>query len=174
MKAFGSFEEWSALVRAAIVWATCYDPCETREELRASDPALSNLALLHKGWASLPHGSAEGLTIAEALELLNNSPARKYPDLRAAFLEWSRSDRLPGAGQVGYRFRSLRGRIVNGMRLESSMSHGSVQRWRVVSDGVPRAEQDESEESGGDAEGMLNDPLHKPGGSGGDADGMLG
>jgi len=43
---FGSFDEWSKLVRAAIVWLGEPDPCESRKNIKAEDPATGNLKML--------------------------------------------------------------------------------------------------------------------------------
>ncbi|MGB7976301.1 MAG: hypothetical protein WCF81_18585 [Roseiarcus sp.] len=37
-KALGSFEEWSNLVRGALLWLDCADPVSTMEEVRMADP----------------------------------------------------------------------------------------------------------------------------------------
>lgn len=132
LPAFGSYEAWSAVVRQTVFWVMGVDPWCTRKGLRASDPALNNLAALLEGWAELP-GGRTGLTVAEALRILNN-PHHKddYLPLRAALMEWSRPDKLPGAGQIGCKLRSLRHRVVNGRALESDTRHGGGQLWRVV------------------------------------------
>jgi hypothetical protein len=38
LKAFGNFEQWSGLVRSALVWLGCADPWATNEVVRESDP----------------------------------------------------------------------------------------------------------------------------------------
>jgi hypothetical protein len=46
IKSFGSFEEWSSLVRSAIVWAGIdgtTDPCFSRAAIKAGDPIKANL-----------------------------------------------------------------------------------------------------------------------------------
>lgn len=51
---FGSFNEWSDLVRAAIVWLGEPDPCESRKNIKAEDPATGNLKMLVTAWAQCP------------------------------------------------------------------------------------------------------------------------
>jgi putative DNA primase/helicase len=132
LPAFGSYEAWSAVVRQPVFWVMGVDPWSTRKGLRASDPALNNLAALLEGWAELP-GGRTGLTVAEALRILNNPDHKDdYLPLRAAWMEWSRTDRLPGAGQIGCKLRSLRHRVVNGQALDSDTGRGGGQLWRVI------------------------------------------
>jgi len=51
---FGSFDEWSALVRGAIVWVDQPDPCDSRKNIRAEDPATGNLKTLITAWVQCP------------------------------------------------------------------------------------------------------------------------
>lgn len=44
LPAFGSFDEWSRLVRAPLVWLGQADPCESRAEIRANDPIAEERA----------------------------------------------------------------------------------------------------------------------------------
>jgi hypothetical protein len=131
---FGSFENWSGLVRAAVFWATDgLDPCATRARLRDADPALATLVALLEGWPELPDAD-KGLTVAEALDILKAEANKgKYQTLRGAFMEWSKGDRLPAPGQVGRKLRNYRGRVANGKALEGESAGGGVQRWKVVS-----------------------------------------
>ena len=44
--AWGGFDEWFNLVRGALLWAGCADPCETRENVATEDPERENAARL--------------------------------------------------------------------------------------------------------------------------------
>jgi hypothetical protein len=59
LPAFGSYEAWSGVVRQTVFWVMGVDPWSTRKGLRASDPALNNLAALLEGWAELPGGGPD-------------------------------------------------------------------------------------------------------------------
>jgi hypothetical protein len=70
---FGSFNEWSDLVRSAIVYAGWPDPCSTRAEFaQASDPNAELLKSLIAGWREADPDNL-GMTVAEAIERRNNS-----------------------------------------------------------------------------------------------------
>jgi hypothetical protein len=132
LPSFGSYEGWSRWIRQAVFWVMGVDPCATREKIRAADPALSNLAVLLEGWAELPGGKT-GLSVAEALCILNdpNQPGQ-FTTLREALMEWSRNDKLPSVGAIGYKLRSFRKRVVDSRMLEADVGHGKIHRWKVV------------------------------------------
>jgi hypothetical protein len=132
LPAFGSYEAWTRLIRQAVFWLMGADPWATRENLRASDPALTNLSALLEGWAELPGGKT-GVTIGEMLRMLNDPNHRdEFLTLRGALMEWSRNDKLPGTGAIGYKLRSFRRRVVEGRSMDAETGHGGIQRWRVV------------------------------------------
>src|SRR5262249_59617384 len=109
------------------------DRCEARERLRAADRVVATLAALLEGWAELPGGRGVGLTVAEALRFLNDpNHADEFQTLRGALMEWSRTDRLPGAGIIGRKLRDYRGRVVNGMALHGESAGQGVQRGKAI------------------------------------------
>jgi hypothetical protein len=129
---FGGFEGWASSIRAAVVWATGIDPCAAREMFRAADLTLNTLRCVLAGWRELP-GAEEGLPIAAALELLSDPcNAGRFTVLRTALLDWSATGALPAPNVIGCRFRDLRERVVEGMRLQSASDRTGLQRWRVV------------------------------------------
>jgi len=50
LEPFGRFEQWSALVRGALVWVGEADPCATRAAVAVGDSAREELALLVAAW----------------------------------------------------------------------------------------------------------------------------
>ncbi|NWH07344.1 MAG: bifunctional DNA primase/polymerase [Alphaproteobacteria bacterium] len=50
LEPFGRFEDWSALVRAALVWCGEPDPCATRASVSVGDSAREELAGLIEAW----------------------------------------------------------------------------------------------------------------------------
>ena len=53
IKAFGRFEEWTARIRSAIVWAGLADPCTTRKRIIDSDPERSATCTVFQIWHEL-------------------------------------------------------------------------------------------------------------------------
>jgi putative DNA primase/helicase len=45
-----SFEDWSRMVRSALVWLGRPDPCDTMNKARAEDPITSSLTNLFTSW----------------------------------------------------------------------------------------------------------------------------
>lgn len=128
---FGSYEGWSRLIRQAVYWTVEVDPLKTRQEIRSTDPTLNTLAALLEGWEELPGGKT-GIKIVETLRILNDpSQADNYTALRGALMEWSKSDKLPGAGVIGHKLRSFRNRVMGNRRLEGEPGHGGTLKWRV-------------------------------------------
>jgi hypothetical protein len=124
----GSFEAWSRKVRSAVFWATGLDPCQTREELRATDPEVLARTALIEGWLDLPQGRT-GLTVATALKYVKED-SMLYETLRGVFMEWSKTDELPSARSIGMKLKALKGRVINGAVFRSREERGT-QIWRV-------------------------------------------
>lgn len=126
LKPWGSFEEWSDLVRQALVWIGMPDPGETREELaRSSDREAAALRAVIQGWSEID-ADETGLTAAKLLERLEKSP-EEYELLRSAILDLSPAPagKLPGARSLGNKLRRVRGRVVGGKAIDSRDQHGT-------------------------------------------------
>jgi hypothetical protein len=131
LKAWGSFEGWSDLVRQAIVWIGQPDPGETREELaRSSDREAAALRALIQGWPEIdPDGL--GMTAAKIIERLEKSPDG-FEMFRNALLELcpAPAGKMPGNRSLGNKLRHVRGRVVAGKALDRRDSHGTAS-WFV-------------------------------------------
>jgi hypothetical protein len=103
-KSFGRFEDWSNLVRGALIWLGQADPCKTRESIIASDTdrdALGRLldALCTTGEAM----TAAGLVSADSDELRAAVDALGYEG---------------NAKGLGHFLMVKHGQIIDGVRLE--------------------------------------------------------
>ncbi|MBP6829226.1 MAG: hypothetical protein KA978_00500 [Deltaproteobacteria bacterium] len=131
LKPWGSFEQWSDLVRGAIVWAGEPDPADTREELRAeNDTTGQALVGLVEGWRAVAKRYGGACTARQALDELarnessangGNEPLR-YEGLRSALGDLIRvlPGKPPTTHQIGVllrRFRSKPVRCSDGSRL---------------------------------------------------------
>jgi hypothetical protein len=130
---YGSFEEWSGLVRSCLVWAGMPDPCLTRARLEADDAVSSSLrsilGLWHEHLGKAGHTAAEVATQA-------SMPGRE--DLHAALLEVAVSRRDPekvDAFRLGHWLKRHKGRVASGLRLERAGedTHSKTVYWRVLS-----------------------------------------
>jgi hypothetical protein len=129
----GSYEGWSAVVRGAVNWAYGHDPAATREGVTEADESISSLAAVLEGWSQLPGGTDDGLTVAEALRILNGDGHGTFQLLRDTLASWSKREGLPGPQAVGYRLRAWRGRVIGGRVLVGENDRNGVRKWRVKS-----------------------------------------
>lgn len=145
LPSFGSFEAWSAVVRNALVWAGEADPYEAaaRHDQEA-DPAVEALGELLRGWRDLCAAfNVEGFTVQEALTKLQAELDERRLSKKADFegligalgelCPGKGASRLPDASALGYTLRKYRGRVVDGLKLESSQpsGHHASRLWLV-------------------------------------------
>ena len=130
LPAWGSFEEWSDLVRNAIVYAGLPDPAETREDLRRrSDIEGQGLSALLMGLQLLDPDQS-GLTASEILATVTDPEKSRKESaqmIREALLQICRttSGGLPNAQSIGMTLHHLRERPCQGMCLDKRDRHGT-------------------------------------------------
>lgn len=116
IRAWGGFEEWSSLVRGAIVWAGLPDPGETREGLRdQTDDDTATLRAILTAWPTEP------ITVAQAVQM-----AEANTDLGEAMSELPTRNRTQ---ELGNMLRAARGRVIAGKRLHGTSS--KPVKWHV-------------------------------------------
>jgi hypothetical protein len=121
LRAFGSFEGWSALVRSAIVWAGLEDPCSTTAEIpNVRERESAALEVIMDALVDL-----RGTTVSRLLEMATHNE-----NLREALVEIAppRSGDLPNAVSLGARLHHVRARVVGERRIERVGSSSPV-RW---------------------------------------------
>lgn len=93
----GSFEEWSWLVRDALVWLGEADPVEVMERTRAADPRLETLRAVVRAWRDAFEGVQ--VRVKDIMAMVNEirSPdgtsSCANPDLREAILPFAAGSR---------------------------------------------------------------------------------
>lgn len=121
---WGSYEGWSGVVRAALVWAGLPDPADTRDELVAqANPERSAVEAVFDQIARIDPGQRGWL----AFEPVNT--AAKDGELQGALAEW-----LPEVTTkaLGYKLKRLKRQRMNGGRYLDQHSTGSTgSRWVV-------------------------------------------
>lgn len=134
VKRWGTFEAWSDLIPSAIVFAGGADPMLARpsRETAISDDLSAHVVILRE----LRRLTPTGATVAELLKLLYPAPRPDEPpdgwdELREALEVWApgRPGAPPDPRALGRRFRSSKGRILTGHRLEAAPGHAGVVRW---------------------------------------------
>jgi hypothetical protein len=105
-KTFGRFEDWSNLVRGALIWLGEADPCKTREAIISNDPDRDYfgrlLDALHATGEALP---AAGIVSADSDALRDAVEALGYGN---------------DAKGLGKFLQFRHGQIIDGVRLEMS------------------------------------------------------
>jgi phage/plasmid primase-like uncharacterized protein len=137
LSALGGFEEWSKIVRAALVWLGCDDPCETMNIIRAEDPKRGSLVAIMEHFESDfgkgPKTVAEVIKHAEkkARDVFEEKDGvrRKIEEGDGAFLSaLTEVASLEKGGHVsakslGRWFKAYEGVMINGRRF-FAQSHG--------------------------------------------------
>ncbi len=134
----GSYEGWSGLVRSCIAWLGLDDPAATRHQLPTT--AESEGALL----AGLVRGLEELLTELGGaattrrivLALAEPEKARRFTALRGVLEELFprlQAGDLPTPTQLGFKLRSLRGRVIDGASIEGRKTNAGIV-WKIDSD----------------------------------------
>ncbi len=128
---WGSFEQWSSVVREAIVFAGLPDPGETRLLLQTmADRDANAMADILTGLAEMDP-SRQGMTTAEIVKRLKDgeSPTEAMANMLAAVEELC--GKLCGR-LLGYKFRHFARRNFNGRMIDKAGATRGVNRWVVV------------------------------------------
>lgn len=129
---YGSFEEWSDLVRSSLVWLGMPDPNLTRARLEAEDAVTINLHSILTMWFAA--FGKDGMTAAE---VATQAGLPGNVDLHTALLEVAvsrRDSEKVDAFRLGHWLKKQKGKVANGLRLEKAGedSHSKLLFWRVV------------------------------------------
>lgn len=149
LRQWGSFEAWTALVPAALVYAGAANVLEARPTMRGEgDPEKAALMTILD---ALPRLCSDpmGITVRSIVALLysmdrmrGEAPPDGFDDLRDALetLAPARSGQGVDSTRLGFALRRMRGRWVGGRQLESLDGRAGTVRWRVVVDRPARSE----------------------------------
>jgi putative DNA primase/helicase len=138
-----SFEDWSGLVRSALVWLGEADPCKSQEAAREDDPELSTIREVIGLWKeSVGVGLDHAQTVRHVAEMASSRAQSQmgepadfaHPDLRDALL------RIAGVGgaintrKMGNWLVDHAGRIVGGFKFmrHPTVDRTGVARWAVA------------------------------------------
>jgi putative DNA primase/helicase len=135
LPALASFEEWSRIVRSALVWLGRDDPIATMEVARADDPVTASLRTVFAAWSDAVGpkqlSAGELKVIAEERNPLGNLVRPDLQDGLRSVAENRRGDLC--ARELGKFLGRHKGRIVDGLKLEhSDNSHSKQKLWQIV------------------------------------------
>jgi putative DNA primase/helicase len=128
-----SFDDWSRLVRSALVWLGCTDPCDTMDKSMVDDPTVATKRAIVAAWVT-----AIGLD----RPMKTGDLIRKATDLSDPDMTFSKSLSsvacLPGrieidALRLAKWLNRNRDNIVDGLKIQSTVdSHSKQQVWWVT------------------------------------------
>jgi putative DNA primase/helicase len=154
MEALQSFDDWSRLVRGALVWLGREDPVATTQRVRGQDPDFLSLRNLLVAWRmKLGADSPRGHTVREAIEasqfvqaisseaitgIAGQAPFKPAPggDLKEAFMNIAgvRGSNGVDARLLGNWIAKHENRPVEGFKfVRREMTKDAILRWSVVS-----------------------------------------
>ena len=130
-----SFEDWSRMVRSAIVWLGREDPCATMNKARAEDPITSALTSLFTTWHAAA-GSAPRTVAAikEVANLNDDFGGLRHATFREALIDVADDGRNGvNSKKLGNYLKRFEGRIIAGLKLLSEEdTHSKQKAWKVV------------------------------------------
>ena len=132
IRPYGSFEEWSGLVRSSLVWLGMPDPNLTRARLEAEDAVTINLHSILTLWFA-----AFGKAGMAAAEVATQASLPGHDDLHRAMLNVAVSKRdseKVDALRLGHWLKRNKGKVANGLKLEKAGedTDKKIGYWRVV------------------------------------------
>lgn len=121
---FGRFEEWSDLIRSALIWVGLADACKSRKEIESTDPVRLVLGGLLKAW----HATFDSLPVKVKVVVNRDSE-----ELKEALAEFA-PDNKGGINEIslGRKLQKYNKRIEGGLQLERMSDHQGTATWRVV------------------------------------------
>lgn len=132
LRAWGSYEGWTNVIRQAVVWAGLGDPGDAREELEnQADTDKQVLRALIDGWKEVDP-NAHGETIGNAIRRMNAAQDR-FHSLRELFDSLSGPGRAHDPQRIGKKFRGFRRRVIGGLYLDQDGERGGSAKWVVRS-----------------------------------------
>ncbi|MDN3278710.1 bifunctional DNA primase/polymerase [Frankia sp. RB7] len=122
---FGRFEDWSNLVRGALVWLGEPDPCKTRDFIATDDPERNDLEQL---FAAIKDNAGDAPWSAGELVKMGE-------ECSDGLLTEAIESAVPGranAKNLGHYLHARNGKILGGMRLVGRYdSHGKMWKYTV-------------------------------------------
>ena len=128
---WGSYEEWSALVRGCLVWLGMPDPATTRGALsEGHESAEAELELL-EGLLEFQRGHGGPFVVGDVLDQVRD-PQTMFRKVRSAVEDLHRKGPNDITRQaLGKLLSSRRHRVRSGLRLTSSVGRGRRKWWEV-------------------------------------------
>lgn len=123
---YGSFEEWSKMVRSPVIWLGMSDPCGTYERVRMANPEETAIREVFSAWRD---------TIGDEAVTVKDVIARAYEDggnLREALVSVAGRGLEIEPRRLGNWLRKNEDRVIDGARLSREGVSHKVVRWSIT------------------------------------------
>ncbi len=136
MPPLGSFQAWSQLIRAAVIWATGIDPAIGRETLVDSDPTYQYHAEFVHGWYEVQESQkCKGMTTTDMLKVLaeplNAEQFTKIRDAISGLWPRHKTGELPSTGSLGKKISAIRDTNYGGKQIVRLAEQQRAGVWSV-------------------------------------------
>jgi hypothetical protein len=123
----GGFEEWSARVRAPLLWLGCADPCETTLKFKVQDPHVLQLGAVIEAWNETIGTNAP----VKIQDIINKG--LMAPELQIALMAVAeaRGRQIVSPGRLGRWLRKVDGRIISGRAIRHAGMVNGYPRWSL-------------------------------------------
>jgi putative DNA primase/helicase len=135
----GSFEEWSDLIRGALIWLGCADTVETMKEIREADPVVASIRMVMSAWRETI--AREQVTVSQVIKAaIEQTRSDSFDgrfefvneDLREALLIVAGRGGIINSRALGNWLSAYKGRIVDGARFEQVGTRQSAVVWALA------------------------------------------
>lgn len=151
LPSLASYENWSLLVRSALVWLGCSDPVDTMEAARDEDPVTTEIRNIFVGWESAigfdkVSSATEIIKIANEIEYeLTDDPYQKstekgltHGEFREALMAVAGDGKTINSRRLGWWLTRNKGRLVDGVRVVLVRdSHTKSGKWSLKNPANP-------------------------------------
>jgi hypothetical protein len=136
----GSFEEWSNLVRSALLWLGEADPCDTMEKIREEDPDIRVLSAILVHWARLfdnrrVTGKEIVESISERTEDHHGSYHLAHPEFYDTLFEIAGDGNAKSGTlntrKLGHWLAAHKGRVCDGKRIIQAGDRQRAVLWQI-------------------------------------------
>lgn len=125
---WGGFDDWSSLIRSALVWLGEADPCASRQHVIEDDPDREQAEALLTAWHRA--FDTRAVQIADVIERSESDG-----ELRSAIIALAAAKNDSGRvdpRRLAWFCRENANRIIGGLRLARAKGEHRVARWRVA------------------------------------------
>lgn len=142
-KPLGNFEEWSDLVRGALIWLGAADPVESMNQLRKADPVLETARAIMGQWRAAVDN--QNVTSAEIIKLATETCEGGYggkfelvrADFRDALMGVAGRGGALNSRALGNWLESQKDRIIDGHQFVRMGNRQGVAVWALM-DGLKK------------------------------------